>query len=104
MAKHPRFREAWGQCGTCGFDVPVSRLRFNGKYGWQCTGAPGADCFDTRPDIEDYLQARRFPPNEGVRRTKAPLTNTSNEGIDADEADQGQGFGNRPFGSGRFGR
>lgn len=76
----PRYREPWGQCGTCGFDVPVSRLRFTRRYGWQCIGEPGANCADLHPDRDDYLAARRFPPGEGVRRTAAPLTNTATEG------------------------
>lgn len=80
MAVFPRYQEPWGQCGTCGFDVPVSRLRRHQKWGWQCTGAPGANCWDGAVDRDMQLAARRFPVGEGVRKTPAPLTNTTTEG------------------------
>lgn len=85
-----RYKEPWGTCSTCGFDVPVSRLRPpNGKTGWQCTGFPGANCADARPDRDDYLAARQFPAGEGTRRTAAPIVDPQ-EGIGADDlAEQG---------------
>lgn len=88
--RYPRFREPWGKCGTCGFDAPVSKLRFDSKYGWQCTGWPGATCADQRPDRDDYL-ARPVPsrPGEGSRRTNAPVTNTATEGIDTAGVEEG---------------
>lgn len=95
-----RYGQEWGQCSTCGFDVPVSLLRWNGKYGWQCTAAPGANCLDTRPDREDYEAQLKFPKNEGARRSKAPLTNTANEGVSDNDF---EGYGYTPYGSGSYG-
>lgn len=79
--KHPRTGLAWGQCDFCGFDVPVDRLRRT-KYGIQCTGAPGANCYDTRPDRDDYLAMTRFKVAEGVRKSSMPVTNTATEGTE----------------------
>jgi len=75
-----RYHEAWGKCDTCGFDVPMSKLRRHPRWGWQCTGAPGANCWDGRIDRDIRLAQRRFRENEGVRKTNAPLTNTETEG------------------------
>lgn len=81
MAVFPRFREPWAQCGTCGLDVPASRIRLHRKWGWQCTGKPGANCWDKAVDRDMQLAARRFPLAEGTRKTPAPLTHTDTEGI-----------------------
>lgn len=105
MPRFPVYREEWGQCDYCGFDVPVSRLKYDEKYGWQCTGYPGANCVDSRPDREDYEQMRRFPPNEGIRQSTAPITNSQTEGV-GDEAEDivGGGYGITPYGTGPYGK
>ena len=77
--RYPRYHEEWGCCQTCSFPVPVSRLRFDPKYGVQCTGWPGANCADKRPDHDDYLAARRFPAGEGARVSTMPVVDV-NEG------------------------
>ena len=100
MARFSRYHEEWGICDTCSFDVPVSLLIYNTKYGWQCTGYPGANCFDSRPDREDYEAKLRFPPNEGVRQSHAPQVNP-NEGI-SDEAES-LGYGLGPYGEEPYG-
>lgn len=84
LKRHARYHEEWGVCGVCGFDVPVSKLSFDRKYGWQCTGYPGANCKDSHPDRDDYLAARRFPVGEGSRRSIAP-TVLATEGIGTDD-------------------
>lgn len=85
--RHAKYRQEWGTCQTCGFDVPVSKLVFDTKYGVQCTGYPGANCRDRRPDHDDYLAARQFPVGEGTRRSVMPPV-TASEGIDP-EAESG---------------
>lgn len=77
-----RFNQPWAQCGTCGINVPVSRIRRHPRWGWQCVGPPGAGCWDGLFDREEALKRRRFPLAEGVRRTAAPVTNTVREGVD----------------------
>lgn len=84
---YARYHSEWGTCQTCGFDVPVSRIRWDSRYGWQCTGYPGANCADSRPDRDDYLAARRFPSGEGARRSNAP-TVTATEGIDPTDVNE----------------
>ena len=84
IRRHKRYHEPWARCSTCGLDVPKSKIKRHPRWGWQCTGEPGANCYDKGPD-RDQQQARyRFPRNEGVRKTKAPLTNTVQEGVDGD--------------------
>lgn len=101
MRKFPRFREAWGRCGTCGFSVPVSRLRYSAKYGWQCLASPGAVCVDPRPDRDDRLAARRFPLGEGARRTQAPRVDPlEGAGI---ETGHELGYGQTPYGQHSYG-
>lgn len=62
-------------------DVPVSRIRRHPRWGWQCTGWPGANCWDGAIDREMQVSRRRYRVMEGVRRTTAPKTNTSTEGL-----------------------
>ena len=76
-----RFSQAWARCSTCGFDVPVSRIRYHQRFGWQCTAPPGLNCYDEGPHYDERRRGIR-PPYEGVRRTSAPLTDTLLEGID----------------------
>ena len=104
LPRHPQVHEEWGQCATCGSDVPVSKLVFDSKYNWMCLGPPGAGCFDPRPDREDHLRWRRFRLNEGGRCSKSPLTNTLTEGVD-DTAPEGRtGWGYSPYGTSPYGQ
>lgn len=76
----PRFHQAWARCATCGFDVPVSKIRFHRRFGWQCTGAPGANCYDEGPHYDERPRGLR-PLFEGVRRSTTPRTDTVDEGV-----------------------
>lgn len=100
--RHRKYGEEWGVCSVCGFDVPVSRLRYDNRYGWQCTGLPGANCADPRPDRDDYLRTRRIRLGEGARTSRAPVTNTLTEGGgNAGGAQTGYGYddyGESPYG------
>jgi hypothetical protein len=75
---HRYLEQEWATCGTCGIAVPVSRIIRHPRWGWQCTGAPGANCFDGWFDAD-----RVFPQvavNEGVRHSAAPTVDVT-EGI-----------------------
>lgn len=80
LARHPRRREPWGQCQTCGFDYGVSQLILMPRRGWRCIGPGTNNCYDGFFYAEDAHYEPR--PHEGVRRSPAPLTNTLTEGTD----------------------
>lgn len=79
--KFPKYNEEWGKCQTCGFDTPKSQLRWHPKWGWQCTGGEGANCYDGPVDRDMQLAKRKFRKGEGVRKSKTPITNTDTEGL-----------------------
>jgi hypothetical protein len=69
----PRYREPWASCSVCGFDYPRSQIRYHRRFGWQCLWD-----WDRGPQKDEIYYVPR--PNEGTRRTVAPLTNTLTEG------------------------
>lgn|SRR5262245_6491385 len=73
--------EEWAKCQTCGFDVPRTRIRRHPRFGWQCIGAPGANCFDYGPHYDEVQ--RPTYRNEGVRTTIAPPVRSLTEGQDS---------------------
>jgi hypothetical protein len=82
--RYPRYDDAWGQCGTCGFDVPVRWLVLTRKHGWQCLPGSGRTrgCFDSNFDRDDIIY---IPSSgEGARLSPAPLTNIAAEGTEGD--------------------
>jgi hypothetical protein len=81
MAKYPRYGEAWANCGTCGRSVPISRIRMHPRWGWQCIGPTPQACWDGGPDHDQQVAMKRYRVAEGTRKTSAPKTNTSTEGI-----------------------
>lgn len=62
-------------------NVPATHITLHPKWGWQCLAGNGVTrgCYDGPLDRDDYHYA--YPAGEGTRRSPAPLTNTTTEGI-----------------------
>src|SRR5215471_16977310 len=106
-SKFPIFtqrHEPWVACQNCGFDVPWSMIRLHRRFGWLCTGYPGANCWDGGPQKDEIFYTPR--PYEGTRKTAAPITGNFHAGwVDGDFIDNAVygGIGQSGSGGGQGG-
>lgn len=84
-AVRPVIEEEWGRCQSCSGSYPVSQLRLNRRFGWQCL--PGnwrgtSGCWAGNFFRDEVPPPYR--PGEGTRRSAAPTVDTT-EGIETND-------------------